>query len=215
MESRSTVTAMKEDVRRRSFGRFLGLSARIVLEAAIDVEKKLGHAVGRMKLEDFLTGKESMFMRANGLNGLPLYGVFAHFRKKWITRLIEILRENGYFVVAGEFRPVLMLSEESEELMKNPEELPILPGEILNDPVVGSSRPNSAMEQKLRAIRIRLAQVIGMPPKQVMSDQLVRTFCLNMPKNRDEMEDRLSTHAKQHCGEIWEVLQGEETEKVS
>ena len=197
------------EFRRQSQIRFLAHAAGIVLEAGADVVETMGHSVGRQKLTDFLIGTDSTFMRANALNLLPHYGVYANFRRVWIERLIENLRESGYLVVSGAHRPVLIVSEEAEELVHNPEELPLLPQEVLSDPVLGPSFPLSLLEKKLRSVRLRLARVLGRPPRQVISDPLVRGLCRDKPENEETVESRLSKLAKPYAGVIWKVLHEE------
>lgn len=193
-------------VRRRSLASFLSLAARIVLEAEADLIGSLGHGLGQQKLAAFLGGTDSTFVRAHELSVLPHYGVFEFARRQWIDRLTDILREAGYLHVGGSFRPVLELSREAEELTRNPEAVPLLPQQVLDDPILGPSCPRSPLEEKLRVLRARLARTARRTPRQVLSDLLVRHLCCERPRTRDELESRLPEPVKDHVEAIWEVL---------
>ena len=58
--------------RRQSLARFLGMGARLVLEASEDLDRVLGHALGRQKLIGCLNGADAGFMHALELTGLSV-----------------------------------------------------------------------------------------------------------------------------------------------
>ncbi len=197
-------------VRRRSLACFLGFAARIVLEASEDLDRTLGHALGRQKLVALLTGADSGFMQACELTSLPHYGVFQHMRKGWVARLVDFLQESGYLCVAGQAtRPVVLLSEEAVELLADPEEAPLLPQEILDDATLGPAFPRSAAEERLRHLRLRVARMLARPPRQVMSDALIRALCREKPASKADTEARLPALVKPHAELVWSVVGGE------
>ncbi|HAK94499.1 MAG TPA: hypothetical protein DCM87_05730 [Planctomycetes bacterium] len=193
--------------RRQSLARFLGLGARLVLEASEDLDRVLGHALGRQKLIGCLNGADSGFMHALELTGLPHYGVFRSMRRQWVARLIDFLQETGYLRVAGQaLRPVVLLGEEAEELLRNPEEAPLLPQEILDDATLGPAWPRSAAEERLRRIRLRVARLLARPPRQVMSDDLVRALSIETPASKADVEARLPDVVKPHAELVWSAV---------
>ena len=195
------------EARRQSLARFLGLGARLVLEAGEDLDRLLGHALGRRKLMDCLNGSDSGCMHALELTGLPHYGVFRCMRKQWVARLIDFLQETGYLRVAGQaLRPVVLLGEEAEELLRNPEELPLLPQEILQDPILGAAWPRNAAEERLRRVWLRIARLLARPPRQVMPDDLVRALSIEAPASKADLEARLPELVKPHAGLLWAAV---------
>ena len=193
-------------VRRQTLASFLSLAARIVLEAAVDLEQALGHPLGRQKFVAVLRGSEEAFVRADDLNRLPHYGVFAAFDRAWVERLVLMLKETGSFCTNGLFRPVLTLSEEADTLVRNPDDMPVLPREALEDPILGPSVPRSALEKELRALRGRISSGMRRTPRQVLSDAAVRELCSPVPTSREETEKRLPEHVKPHAEAVWDVL---------
>jgi len=197
-------------IRRQSLARFLGFAARIVLEASEDLDRTLGHALGRQKLVALLIGADSGFLHACELTSLPHYGVFQHMRKQWVARLIDFLQETGYLCVAGQaFRPVVLLSEEAVELLANPDEAPLLPHEVLDDATLGPAFPRSAAEERLRHIRLRVARLLARPPRQVMSDTLIRALCNEKPASKSDIEARLPEAVRPHAELVWSAMGGE------
>lgn len=197
-------------VRRRSLACFLGFAARIVLEASEDLDRTLGHALGKQKLVALLTGADSGFMQACELTSLPHYGIFQHMHKQWVTRLIDFLQETGYLCVAGRVsRPVVLLSEEAVELLANPEEAPLLPQEVLDDATLGPAFPRSATEERLRHLRLRVARMLARPPRQVMSDALIRALCREKPTSKADTEARLPEIVRPHAQLVWSAVGGE------
>jgi hypothetical protein len=186
--------------------RFFAACARIVLEAVADLFECLGHTVGQGKLVAFLTGGDSDFIRANCLSALPHYGIFRHMRRLWVTRFIEMLREAGYLEVQGAYRPVLTLSEEGDELLLDPEDTPHLPGDVLSDPVVGPSCPRTSLEEKLRHVRASLARLLQRPPRQTISDAVLRILSCGRARSREEVEALLPARARPHADAIWSVV---------
>jgi hypothetical protein len=207
---KNTETTELVRVRRQSLACFLGFAARIVLEAGEDLDRTLGHALGRQKLIALLTGAESGFMHTCELTNLPHYGVFQHMRRQWVARLVDFLQETGYLCVAGRpLRPVILLNEEAVELLANPEEMPLLPQEVLDDATLGAAFPRSAIEERLRHIRLRVARLLARPPRQVMSDALIRALCREKPASKADAEARLPEVVKPHVELVWSAMGGE------
>jgi hypothetical protein len=192
--------------RRQSLATFLGISAKIALEANADLMEFLGCPVGQLKLVEFLAGSDSAFIRANELSVIPHFGVFEHIRRPWIARLVGVLRETGYFYVDGAFRPVLSLSQEADELLRNPDELPLLPHDVLTDPLLGPSCPRSTLDRQLREIRVRLGRLLRRHPRHVIPDDGLRSLASGSAKSREDVEACLPDAVKPHAEAIWNVL---------
>jgi superfamily II DNA helicase RecQ len=196
--------------RRQSFFTLLGVAGRIVLEASADLAETLGHGLGRQKLVAFLNGTDSNFIRANELDRLAHYGVFESFRRTWVERLVETLLASGYLLTEAGIRPVLGLSEEADELLRIPEELPLLPQDLLDDAVLGPSCPRNDLEVRIRHVRARLAQRLRRAPRQVMTDTVVRDLALGPARTREEIEACLPAPVKPYAGTIWHAIRGSE-----
>jgi len=192
--------------RRRSLVLFLQAAARIVLEALNDVTEALGHPLGATKLVAFLGGAETAFIRANDLDTLPHYGVFENFRRAWIFRLAEALRETAYLEVGEGFRPVLRISPEAADLLSCPEELPLFSLDIVADLTLGPSCPRSSLEEELRRVRGRLARTLKRNPKSFVSDEVLRAMARGVLETREEVEAGLPEAAKPHAEAFWSVL---------
>ena len=196
----------QRECRRSSLARFLGSAARLVVEGVADLELSLGHTLGQQRLAAYLGGSDSDFMRANGLTALPHYGVFASCRRAWVCRLIDALRDAGYLRVSGDLRPVLVLEPEAGELVRNPDEMPLLGQEVLDDPLLGPTGPRSAAEEQLRRLRTRLSQAAGSPAGQVLPDAVIRSLSQRPPRDRDELARLLPEPARVHADAVWATL---------
>lgn len=206
----------QEKIRRQraTLSRFLGEAARLVLEAYDAIEGVLGHMVGQHKLMEFLGGVDSAHIRQHGLNELTHYGVFSSVSKDWLHRLIDNLKASGYLTTHGTYRPVLVLSEEAEAAVRHSGELPLLPGEILQDPVLSSLAPCNEREAMLRIFRYRLGRLFQRPSREVMKDILLRDWALNPPASKEAMAEQLSARTAPHAEAIWDILTGNSGEDV-
>ena len=151
-------------------------------------------------------GADTEFLRVYELTELPHYGVFQCFRRCWVARLVEVLREAGYLHTLGDLRPVLTLTGEADDLLLNPGEVPNLPGEILEDPVLGSLWPRSDLEDRLRELRHRLGRLLQRPPRQVIADRLVRGLCRRPPQSQRDVEEMLPEAVRPHADAVWSVI---------
>ncbi len=192
--------------RSRALADFLAQAGRLILEGCKDVEGVFGHSIGMHKLVGFFLGEDSAFMRQNRLSELPLYGVLRWCRRRWVQRLIESLRASGYLKVTGTFRPVLCLSEEGGELLESLSELPILPREILRDPVLGPACPASPLEARLREVRAYLGRKLHRTPRQIVSDELLRRLADQPPGSNEELRGLLPPKLQEYSAAFWHVL---------
>lgn len=201
-------------LRRQSLASFLTLAARIILEAAADLEHALGFPVGQGKLVSVLFGSDSSFVQAHELSSLPHYGVFRNVRRVWIERLVLALRDSGYLCSTESIRPVLELSEEAHAVVSNSEETPLLPGHILGDAVLGPACPLTALEEKLRILRSRIALRLGRRGRQILTDLEMREFGRRPPASLEETLSRLPGELKEYADAIWSMcrVESEKTE---
>ena len=192
--------------RRRSLVLFLQAAGRIVLEALNDITEALGHPLGALKLVAFLGGAETAFVRANDLHSLPHYGVFENFRRAWILRLVDALKETAYLELGEGIRPVLTLSPEAADLLGCAEELPLFSLDIVTDLTLGPSCPRSSLEEELRRLRVRLARSLKRNPKSFVPDELLRAMAKGVLQTKEEVEAGLPHAAKPYAEAFWSVL---------
>lgn len=150
--------------------------------------------VGR--IVDLLRGSRSKALLAYGGEGCPDYGAYQAWSKPAMTRLVKDLIDSGYLHVEGLEYPTVDVTKLGQEVLRGNGEVSlkkngILPAHETSSPLPDKKTPSMALSQmsqadpqlfeRLRRLRLELAEEEGVAPFVIFHDKTLRTIAGHKP----------------------------------
>lgn len=150
--------------------------------------------LGKTRVCTILLGAPDKKIEEWGLTGLSTYGIMRGDDRARVRRIIDHLETEGYFEASGE-RRVCELTAKSDEFIKSGQRLTMrvskkksaAPKKAAMIKAASGEHRNTELFERLRALRRRIAEAMGVPPYVVFADSVLWGMCAALPKNREEL----------------------------
>lgn len=163
------------------------LDEREAVDVTVDTQKVLScvkrmeERFGKTMVAKVLTGSKTQQVRDWHLDQLTTYGLMKEWSQKQVSAFIDYLIAEQYLILTkGEFPKVTVSAVGIEVLLKKRKvyrkQAPIKQLSI-----------NDELFEKLRALRLELAQEQNMPPYIIFSDKTLQELAQKKPKNLVEL----------------------------
>ena len=151
--------------------------------------KRAGERFGASVINDVLRGTQSDRIQKWGLNLLPTYGILSQLTREEVASRIRLLVEQDYLVQSEDQYPTLSLGPKARGLLFGGEPLIAkvkVSSKAVKADVSGQEVPQELFE-RLQKLRLRLAQMAGVPAYVVFSNQTLREMCQRLPRDEGEL----------------------------
>ncbi|MFO0732446.1 MAG: ATP-dependent DNA helicase RecQ [Nitrospiraceae bacterium] len=155
-----------------------------------------GGRFGTSRIVELLRGGRSKPLLAAGVESCPVYGFYQAQSKLAVTRLVRELLEAGFLGVQGAEYPTLELTRQGREVLQGLRPLPSAPSMMktvdihvtepaLQVPAATTYQPavpvDRVLFERLRQLRMELAQEEGVAPFVIVHDQTLRAIAGHKP----------------------------------
>lgn len=193
------------------------------------VQALRGH-FGKTTVVDVLRGADTENLRQWGLVNLPVYGT-SEARRALLMEVVELLAADGYLAITeGKFPlvgfgPRYREAAEPDFALRIKQTPKVRKGSAAKPPK--AARPGAAdlgaadaeLFERLRALRLRLAQEAAVPPYVIFHDATLAAMAAARPATEEELlalpgvgEKKLATYGKAFLEEIASVPEATEVE---
>lgn len=154
--------------------------------------------LGKTRVCTILLGAADKKLEEWGLTTLSTYGIMRGDDRARVRSVMDFLEEDGYFEAAGDKRVCVLTSKSDEFISSDGRIIMRVPKNTVRKPVPPRKAPaipnvepsvkpsDTGLFERLRALRKRLAEEMGVPPYVVFSDAALHSMCAVLPKNREE-----------------------------
>lgn len=159
------------------------LDNRELVDITVDAQKvlscvkRMGERFGKGLVGKVLTGSKDQKIDQWHFDRLPTYGLMKGRTQKEVTQLIDYLTAERYLIPSDGQFPLLSVS---------PEGVQVLLGERKvfrkEDQKVRKVAVDDALFERLRELRMDMAQEAGVPPYVVFSDSTLKEMCEKLPQ---------------------------------
>ena len=165
--------------------------AQMILSCVKRIRDKLGYYVGSGLLLGVLRGSKAQRVLDLGLDSLSTYGLLKDTGESTVRRYLEVLREKNYLYAETEHN-TLRLTPQAGEVLFRGERVTMTVVRAL-DPAPGSAAGkgaggpvDSALMEALKATRLRLARLEGVPVYVIFSNATLADMARRQPRSRAE-----------------------------
>ena len=211
-------------------GEFEAVDVTAEARAIMRCVQALRGRFGKTTVVDVLRGADTENLRQWGLVNLPVYGT-SEARRALLMEVVELLAADGYLAITeGKFPlvgfgPRYREAAEPDFALRIKQTPKVRKGSAAKPPK--AARPGAAdlgeadaeLFERLRALRLRLAQEAGVPPYVIFHDATLAAMAAARPATEEELlalpgvgEKKLATYGKAFLGEIASVPEATEVE---
>ncbi|MDN6639468.1 MAG: DNA helicase RecQ [Tetragenococcus sp.] len=163
------------------------LDEREAVDITLDTQKvlscvkRMNERFGKTLVAQVLTGSKTQQIKNWQLEQLSTYGLMKNWTQKEVTALIDYLTAEQYLTLAkGEF-PKLMVSSEGVEVLLGKQKV------YRKQASVKQLADDDELFEKLRELRLELAQEQHMPPYIIFSDKTLQELAQKKPSTPVEL----------------------------
>lgn len=185
---------------------------------------------GKTTVVDVLRGADTENLRQWGLVNLPVYGT-SEARRALLMEVVELLAADGYLAITeGKFPlvgfgPRYREAAEPDFALRIKQTPKVRKGSAAKPPKAARAgaadlgEADAELFERLRALRLRLAQEAGVPPYVIFHDATLAAMAAARPATEEELlalpgvgEKKLATYGKAFLEEIASVPEATEVE---
>lgn len=211
-------------------GEFEAVDVTAEARAIMRCVQALRGRFGKTTVVDVLRGADTENLRQWGLVNLPVYGT-SEARRALLMEVVELLAADGYLAITeGKFPlvgfgPRYREAAEPDFALRIKQTPKVRKGSAAKPPK--AARPGAAdlgaadaeLFERLRALRLRLAQEAAVPPYVIFHDATLAAMAAGRPATEEELlalpgvgEKKLATYGKAFLEEIASVPEATEVE---
>lgn len=159
------------------------LDNRELVDITVDAQKvlscvkRMGERFGKGLVGKVLTGSKDQKIDQWHFDRLPTYGLMKGRTQKEVTQLIDYLTAERYLIPSDGQFPLLSVSTEGVQVLLG--ERKVFRKE---DQKVRKVAVDDALFERLRELRMDMAQEAGVPPYVVFSDSTLKEMCEKLPQ---------------------------------
>ncbi len=166
-----------------------------LMDITVDAQKILSCVVrmrerfGSKMVCDVLRGANSERVRSLGFDKLSTYGIMKERSESEVRSRINSLITQGYLEQTDSDRPILRLTKSSGAVLRGEERIET---RVLKEPPSKKGKSDgapadSALYERLRALRLELAKKASVPAYVVFTDAALREMCRSLPTTEEEL----------------------------
>lgn len=140
--------------------------------------KRMGEKFGKGLISKVLTGSKDQKIEQWHFDKLSTYSLMNDRTQKEVTQLIDYLTAEKYLVASDGQYPLLSVSHEGIQVLLGEKEV-----FRKEDQVVRKMEGPDQLFEKLRTLRLDIAQGVGVPPYLIFSDSTLKEMCSKKPHN--------------------------------
>lgn len=160
------------------------VDAQKVISCIYRLQQK-NKAFGVKMTAEILTGCNSQKIIMNNIQELSTYGIMKEYSIKKCSEIINYMLERKYISVSDAEYPVLMLNNHSVSLLKNKTKV-FMPIRKKKSEVRNTIyNINMELMDKLKTLRKKIADSLGVPAYIVFSDASLRDMCVKLPHDSE------------------------------
>ncbi len=149
---------------------------------------RVGERFGVGHVVDVLRGADTERIRQLGHDGLSTYGLLRNFSKSQVTGTVFQLIDQDLLSRSVDDYPVLRLNEASWRVLRAERRVMLLPQRARRVKQTSVEKQSwegvdTALFDKLRALRTRIARERGVPPYVIFSDASLRAMAREQPRS--------------------------------
>lgn len=141
-----------------------------------------------------LRGSKNKKVLEWGLDKTSTYGIMQDYSSNAIKEMIMTLISKGYIHITADKFPVLKLTSKSQEILKDKvrfyHKKDLLKAKLSKEEALTADEINKNFDKdlfnRLKEIRLNIAQQKGMPPYIVFHDSSLKEMATYLPQNQDE-----------------------------
>ncbi len=141
-----------------------------------------------------LRGSKNKKVLEWGLDKTSTYGIMQDYSSNAIKEMIMTLISKGYIHITADKFPVLKLTSKSQEILKGKARFyhkkDLLKAKLSKEEALTADEINKNFDKdlfnRLKEIRLNIAQQKGMPPYIVFHDSSLKEMATYLPQNQDE-----------------------------
>lgn len=159
------------------------LDEREVVDITVETQKvlscvkRMGERFGKSLVAKVLTGSNDQKVKQWRFEQLPTHGLMKDWTQKDLTGLIDYLTAEGYLTPSeGQF-PTLSVSNKGVQVLLGKENV------SRKQNVVKQIVADDELFEKLRSLRLEIAQEQSLPPYIIFSDQTLKELAEKQPQN--------------------------------
>jgi ATP-dependent DNA helicase RecQ len=141
-----------------------------------------------------LRGSKNKKVLEWGLDKTSTYGIMQDYSSNAIKEMIMTLISKGYIHITADKFPVLKLTSKSQEILKGKvrfyHKKDLLKAKLSKEEALTADEINKNFDKdlfnRLKEIRLNIAQQKGMPPYIVFHDSSLKEMATYLPQNQDE-----------------------------
>ncbi len=158
--------------------------AQKILSAVI----RTGERYGIGYVVDVLIGSKNKQVRDRGDQSLSVFGIVKDFNKHELRGIARQLVAKGLLEVYGKEYPLYRMTDAGKLFLINKESLSLQQIKDVSAPAEAAETTayDSALFERLRILRKRMADELGVPPFVVFGDRSLQEMALYMPKHTEE-----------------------------
>lgn len=148
--------------------------------------QRMGRSAGKNMVANILHGSGNAKIAQNGYESLPTFGIMEDTPLRRILHTIDHLIGEGYLTLTGDAYPVLRTTAKTAAGLRGEEPITMKLPREREKPApklkkAALSSVNSALFEKLAALRLSLANKAGVPAFVVFTDASLRDMCAKTP----------------------------------
>lgn len=162
----------------------------IIAQKALSCVYRLNQRFGVNYVVDVLKGAKSERIFQNGHQNLPTYGVGEKISKQQWRVFIRELISQGYLAIEGGEFPLLRLTEKSRQVLFHNERVYLTPYRKYKPEKLRpeTKEYNTALFERLRELRKRIADERNVPPFVIFHDRTLREMARLMPHTWEDLK---------------------------
>ncbi|MCI5578388.1 MAG: HRDC domain-containing protein, partial [Oscillospiraceae bacterium] len=153
--------------------------------------KQRGLQYDKLSVCRILLGKRDKDVEEQGLTTLSTYGIMRGENSERLIEIVDYLEKEGYFEVCGD-NQICVLTPKADEFVRSKQRIIMhinrksLKGSSENAYNSDAGHQNPELFEKLKLLRKKQANALGVPPYVVFSDASLWSMCELLPKNQRE-----------------------------
>lgn len=170
------------------------LETQKILSCVYRMKERAGTTFGASITADVLGGSKNSRVKSFGFQSLSTYGIMKDKKANDIRELINILVSIGYLGVTKNEYPTLILTDKAVKMLKNKEQVFCRIKTKRDDEHIKAKDTQAEMTdaqndlfEKLKALRLKLAQEEHKPAFMIFSDATLRLMAKQRPADLNEL----------------------------
>ena len=166
------------------------IDASIISKKILSALIRTNNRFGKNYIVDILLGKKIQKIRINNHDKLSVFGIVEDFSESGLSQMIKQLTDLGYILKSEGQYPTLSITKKGSKFLQSNEKLEL--NKPIDDIVSSKQKTkkdlefNSLLFEELRAIRMKQAQKLNVPPFVIFGDTSLQEMAYYFPQTKED-----------------------------